>query len=430
MNNGGANKVNGVFGKVFQVDSVLIVGALLLMTTPFLGWLDRPIAGWLTGYRIPVSERLPPIVSYGMLCFSAGLISLVSVWKRLRWVSILAGGFALLLALHFLLAFSILSSRNIIAVNELNQQEGRIIAFNENLPISFMKNPTFDRTIATDTIEERLYATLHFSTFGWYSAVLGSILILVSFVYSITNPTLTLVLIVLIILFMTLYILLCTWPYVYAELLTTRGNSYLSCGMYSAAINEYDNAQIYDINLKYMKRFHINIGTAYYFLDITEKADYFIYLAHIALSKTDFRLAIDYCKTAISMDNYFAILLGNNYISTAYVRYGIYEYNKQSFESAINCWKQALLIHQQQFEVYYYLCRAYYDIGSYEESLATGVQFLRVCRDKINNADMNSNLGDSYYKMKRYDLAREHYLKSIKLVMNGNQRALMNLVGR
>ena len=82
-----------------------------------------------------------------------------------------------------------------------------------------------------------------------------------------------------------------------------------------------------------------------------------------------------------------------------------------------------------QIESYYYLCRAYYDLSSYDESVMAGLQFIKLCDNKIRNADTSSNVGDSYYRMKRYDLAREFYLNSLKLVMNGNQRALMNLVG-
>jgi tetratricopeptide (TPR) repeat protein len=431
MNDAENNTIMRSLGRVFHVKTVLVTGALLLMTSSILGWIDRPVLGWLVGFRMPLSEKLPAMLSYGVLCFAAGLISLLAVFNRFRWVGVVTGGAAVLLSLHFLLAYSILNAKDIILVNELNQQEARMVLFNNKyLPICFMINPTFDPAITTDTIIDRLYATIHFSTFGWYAAVLGSVLIFLAVLKLTINIKVRIVSGVSLISLALLYLCISALPFCVAEYHRNKGEYYLGAGMYYNALSEYEVYRSMDKNSEYIKSFHNHIGKAYYFVGRQDMADSLIYRGSIFMDEYNYPLAIFYYTSSIASEPSIIKTVGNSLLALAYVRYGIYEYENIMKGSAIESWKQSLKTNPSQIEAYYYLSRAYYDMSSYEESVMAGLQFVKLSRNRIRNAEMSCNVADSLYKMKRFGQAREFYLKSLDLVSDGNQRALMSLVGR
>jgi tetratricopeptide (TPR) repeat protein len=416
---------------IFHVETLLVTGALLLMTSSVLGWVDRPIMGWLTGFEMPLSKELPATLSYGIVCFSAGLISLLAIVNRFRWLSIVTGGVALLLALHFLLAYAILNAKDIILVNELNQQEARMVFFsNKNLPNCFMINPTFDPAIKTDTIIQRLHATIHFSTFGWYASVLGSAFILIVFLKGQVSSRIKTVTLILLISGIFIYAIISTMPAFMAEYHKNRGDYFLGTGMYLNALTEYEVYKNMDVNSNYIMSFHNHIGKAYYFTGRPDMADALIYRGSLYMNEDKFPLAIYYYTNALSSDFSISNTVATKFIVLAYIKYGLSHYRNDMKNSAIESWKHALQMYPLQIEAYYYFSKAYYDLSSYEESVMAGLQFMKLCRNKIRNAEMSCNVGDSYHRLKEYQLAREFYLKSIKLVADGNQRALMNLVGR
>jgi hypothetical protein len=425
------NTIMRLLGGVFHVKTVLVTGALLLMASSILGWIDRPVLGWLIGFRMPLSERLPAMLSYGVFCFCAGVLTLMAVFDRFRWISILTGGAALLLSLHFLLAYSILNAKDIILVNELNQQEARMILFNnKNLPISFMINPTFDPAIITDTISDRLYATIHFSTFGWYSVLLGSALILVSYFKVISNTNIKSISGIVLLSLVLLYVCVVALPFCVAEYHRNNGDYYLGAGMYYKALDEYEIYKTMDKSSEYIKSFHNHIGKIYYFIGRRDMCDSYIYRGSMYLEQKEFPMAIYYYSKANDCDHSIMSAVGSSFLVYVYIRYGLNEYQSKVINSAIDLWKQSLKVNPSQIEAYYYLSRAYYDMSSYEESVMAGLQFVNLSKNRIRNAEMSCNVADSFYKMKRFDQAREFYLKSLDFVVDGNQRALMSLVGR
>jgi tetratricopeptide (TPR) repeat protein len=424
------NKLFGLLERVLSYDGLLVLGAILLLGSPLLGWLDQPVRGLLRGYQIQISQKLPAAMSYGSLCMVIGASSLVSLCKRFRGVGILAGCGGFIIGLHFLFQLAVFESKNLIAVHEYNVQEKYLIAFSNSLPTNFMEEPTFDPTIPMDTIFDRVSAAWHYTSLGWYATVLGSLFLIIACaktsdgrIIKATSPYIV-----------VLYILVCLplslWPYMYAEFHRSKGDSYLASGMYTSAIEEYEDSKRLDPNINYSKSFHVNMGRAYYFLNRTGKGDYFIYQGVSSFRQNNFEQAIFYFKNAITVEPDIAKTVGNSYLAWTYARYGLSEYKRGIVGSAIDMWKKTLEIDSNQLQAYYYLSRAYYDRSAYQESLMAGLQFFRMAGDKINQANICCNLGDSYYRLKNYDAAREQYLKSLVLVLNGNQRALMNLIGR
>jgi hypothetical protein len=411
--------------------TLLVAGALLLMASSVLGWIDRPVLGWLIGLRMPLSERLPAMLSYGLFCGCAGVLTLVAVFVRFRWVSMLTGGAVMLLSLHFLLSYSIFNAKDIILINELNQQEARIVLFsNKNLPTCFMVNPTFDPVITTDTISDRLYATIHFSTFGWYSAMLGCVLILIAFGKLNKNIRHRNTSFIVLISTSIAYVVTIVTPFVMAEYHRNNGDYYLGVGMYYKALNEYDKYMSEDGSGIYIKSFNNHIGKIYYFIGRSDMYEAYIYRGSVYLEQNNYPMAIYYYMNAGGGDLSTMSPAGTSFIVYSYIKYGLNEYQNKMKDSAIEAWKQALKINPSQIEAYYYLSRAYYDVSSYEESVMAGQQFVKLSRNRIRNAEMSCNVGDSFYRMKQYDQARLFYLKSLDFVMDGNQRALMSLLGR
>lgn len=423
------SKVIRLLSAVFNIKTFIITGALLLMASSFLGWMDQPIKGWLKGKTIQLSENIPPIISYGSLCLLAGLLSLGALSNRLRWISILSGAIGIMLSLHFFLSFSLFDSKKVIDINNLNQQEKHILSFNKYLPPNIGTEPTFDASVTTGTVKERLYATLHFATFGWYAAILGSLSLFFAFLKSGANKNIK-KLLFLIIPFIILYLVLTTFPYVLAEYHLNKGDRYIAHGMYIKAIDEYEQAKQLDKNADYLKSFHINLGKAYFFLGRSDRADYYIYKATKLMQERNFPEAVFYLTIARSVEPPISKTVGNSFLSWAYVTYGLSEYRKGITSSAIQMWRKSLEIDPSQIQSYFFLSRAHYDISSYDESIMAGLQFMKLSKNKIMRSNVSSNIADSYYKLQKYDIAREYYMRSLFLDKYQNIRAVMSLVGK
>jgi hypothetical protein len=424
------NKVITILGKLFHVKTLIILGALFLMASAFLGWIDEPVMRWIRGNKIQIKDNLPLVISYGSLCFLAGLFSFIALFRRFTWVSVITGIVGLMLSLNFFLTFCLFDSKRIIAINDLNQQEASILTFNKYLPPNFGISPTFEDSIAVDTILDRFYATFHFATFGWYLAILGSILQLVAFLKFRTIRNIKKFSFFLFLIFIMFYLSVALPPYIAAEYHRNKGDYYLATGMYNKAIEQYELAKRLDYNIAYANNFHTNVGKAYFFMGRTDKADYYLYRADIFIGEGNFPMALFFLKNAQLIEPSISKTVGNSLISWAYVSFGLLEYKKGMFASAIESWKKALETDPSQVQAYYYLSRAYYDISAYEESIMAGLQFLKLSGDEIMEANVSSNIADSYYRTKNYGLARVYYLNSLRLNMEGNQRAFMSVLGR
>jgi tetratricopeptide (TPR) repeat protein len=415
--------------KALGVRTILLLGSLLFMLSFILGWLDQPIRGWLKGYEIPLSDTIPHVVSYGLLCFIGGLLSLLALSERFRYISFVTGAVGLFLSLHFLLSCTLFNSQRIHVINDLNQQEHQILLFNQYLPPNKGTEPTFDPALVVETIQDRLYATLHFASFGWYAALFGSLLLLFVFFMS-QGQMIKKRWLLLSIACLVSYVALSFSYFGTAEYYRNRGDYYLATGMYSKAVDAYDKAQRLDGNFDYMKSFHTNLGKAYFLLGRSDKADYYIYQGTTALQEADFSMAIFSFSVSVFIEPSIAKSVGNNFTSWAYIDYGFSEYKKGIVSSAIGLWSKSLEIDPAQIQAYYFLSRAYYDISAYEESILAGKQFLKASKEKIMRSNICSNIADAYYKMHQYELAREYYLRSLSLDKDRNLRAILSLIGK
>lgn len=427
---GDTAEVNMTLQKLFSVKTVLAVGAFLLISGAFLGWVNQPITGWIAGYKLKLSGDMPPVLSYGLLSLLAGVLAFISMAGRLKWLGVAAGLFGIFVAMHFFFSFSLTDSIRIVQSSDLNQQEKRILSFNRFLPPNNGIEPTFEQNMTSDTILSRFYDTLHFATLGWYAAILGSGLVFGASLISGSGRPYRSTVILLSALLLLTYGVITLFPYLTAEYHRNRGDYYLAAGMYSRSLDEYETARKMDRNINYLKWFHLNKGKACYFSGKSDMADYYIYRATLQSQEANFPLAIFYLNLADTVKEPIPKPVWKSLVSWTYVNYGLSQYRRGMPAPAIDLWKKSIETDASQIQPYYYLSRAYYDMSGYEESIAAGMEFLRRSRNTIMNANASSNIADSYYRLKMFSPARDFYLKSQFLDKFENLRAIMSLVGR
>lgn len=416
--------------KIDGLRLLIALGALLLIVSCFLGWLDQPITGWLKGYQIKISDKLPRSISYGMICLATGVLSLAGLSRRLSWVNFLTGAIGIFLSVNIILMFSITDSKRIVPINDLNHQEQNIGVFIKYLPPNAGVRPTFDKSLEVDTIRERLYTTLHFTALGWYAAVLGSLLLLIAFVRSDVGKGIKTMLFGISLLCFLLYCIFILYPYISAEYHRDKGDAYLANGMFLKAIDEYDITSRFDPNVLFLKRFHINGGNAYYSAGKNDMADYYFYRSNLYMLEGNFPQAIFCLSRRVIAESAVSEAIRKRNVSNVYVEYGLSEHKKGYIPSAVRMWKESLRLNPHQFQSYYFLSRAYYEMSSNDEAITAGLQFLKFSKNKIMNANVSANIADAYYKQKNFAVAREYYLNSLTLDPYQNMGAILSLVGK
>ena len=115
-------------------------------------------------------------------------------------------------------------------------------------------------------------------------------------------------------------------------------------------------------------------------------------------------------------------------IAWTYVAMGLAWYPKGEISTAIRWWEAALALDPSQVQAAYFLGRAYFDEGRYEQSIAMG-RFLFSLTNRLLNANLQANLGDAYWKLNDFTNARASYEASISLDSFGNFRIFKSLGG-
>ena len=82
-----------------------------------------------------------------------------------------------------------------------------------------------------------------------------------------------------------------------------------------------------------------------------------------------------------------------------------------------------------QIQAAYFLSRAYFDQGRYQQSIVMGNALLARSRNPLLNANVQANIGDSYWKLKDFGSARKAYEASMNLDTYNNYRMFKSLGG-
>ena len=121
--------------------------------------------------------------------------------------------------------------------------------------------------------------------------------------------------------------------------------------------------------------------------------------------------------------------VAKNRLGWLYIYNGLTNYKTGNRGEAIAVWKKAIEVNPAQHQAHYYLAKAYFDMGLYEEAVQENQKFLKRSYNTIFNAGVYANLGDCYSKLQDHQKAREFYYRSLALDDEQNYRAWMGLVG-
>jgi tetratricopeptide (TPR) repeat protein len=116
-------------------------------------------------------------------------------------------------------------------------------------------------------------------------------------------------------------------------------------------------------------------------------------------------------------------------IAWNYADGGILLYRKGLLGPAIGYWEQALAVDAAQVRAVYFLARAYFEQSRYERSVAMSRLLLSRSQNRLLNANLQSNIGDCYWRLRDYDKARLAYEASMRLDTYGNFRVYKSLGG-
>src|SRR5262249_39431112 len=116
-------------------------------------------------------------------------------------------------------------------------------------------------------------------------------------------------------------------------------------------------------------------------------------------------------------------------IAWTYVLRGIAQYQHEDFGPAAGYWERALAFDPAQVQAAYFLAKSYFDQARYEQSIAISHFLLSRSQNPLLNANIQANIGDSYWKLKDFDKARTAYEASMRLDSFANFRIFKSLGG-
>lgn len=404
--------------------------AFLFLAAAWVGWIDRPILGALGARAFFFPADASPHIPYSLLCWALAACSLLCLAERIASLTLVVGTAALWVSLHFLVSFSLFEPSRLVVLSDLNQQAAQILSFQKYLPPNAGIPPTFWRELGIDTVLDRLRATLHFATLGWYAFVLGAVFSLLSFA-CVGRRFPRALSVVFLLLLMVAWGGVAVLPYAQSQQELDAAGADLAAGRYGRALQRYRIAAQIDRNLLQLESYHLALGNCLSLLGKTDEPAYVFYLAQTCLQSKDFQLASSHLENLLTENPpELPRELLRRSLAWSYVTHGLFQYRNGQPSSAIPLWQRALQADPGQLQSYFFLSRAYSDLGSYEESIGAGLRFLAAAKDPIFVANVSANVADAYYRLQAYGPAREFYLKSFLADNYENLRAVMSLVGK
>jgi tetratricopeptide (TPR) repeat protein len=411
-------------------------GVSLLVLSPFFGWLKSGFGWKINGYSIPVFSSLPTdgfrfhILSFGSIVILIGLIGLtILCFHRFHRMRLFIGGFALFLSFLFFYQTSLKKPIWLETFSDQNQQLIEIGKFTNDYlaPYREATGSTVWTHLRIVLIPDQMIALLSFLSTGWYFLTIGGVLLTAgSFVCRF--PRRREILIAFLIVFIICSSVLFA-PFIVGEYLLIRGDRYRIQGLYTQALSDYLKAGQYNPGLEYHTSYRLNIGEVYESLERVEKADYHLFQGSVLESEQKDQEAVFQYYQAMEKGSIAQAYVAKNRLGWLYIYSGLNNYKTGNRGEAITVWKKAIEVDPAQLQTHYYLAKAYFEMGLYEEAIQENKKFLKRSYNTIFNADVYANLGDCYSKLQDHQKAREFYYRSLALDDDQNYRAWMGLVG-
>src|SRR5262249_49495696 len=157
-----------------------------------------------------------------------------------------------------------------------------------------------------------------------------------------------------------------------------------------------------DPQLNKSEQVHLHLGDAYHQLGMPSHPNARFYLGDRYAQGGNFEAAIaEYVVAAHEASALLQEIIRRR-IAWTYVNIGLAQYRKAEIGPASGWWEIALASDPAQLQAAYFLVRAYFDQGRYEQSVAMGRSLLLRSRNHLMNANVQANLGDAYWKLKDF----------------------------
>jgi tetratricopeptide (TPR) repeat protein len=222
---------------------------------------------------------------------------------------------------------------------------------------------------------------------------------------------------------------LALFPALAAQYLEERGDHDLAVGRYARALQRYESAQRWNPQLASSERTHLRIGEGYYSLEMIAHPNARLYLGGRYAQQGHYKAAIaEYLEASQEASTPLKAVLAKR-IAWIYIDRGLVQFRQGQVGPAIGHWERAVTFNQEQAQATYFLARAYFEQGKYEQSIVMSRFVLTRSRNQLLNANMQTNIGDNYWKLNDFDNARRAYEASMSLDLYGNYRIFKSLGG-
>jgi tetratricopeptide repeat protein len=394
-----------------------LAGTVILTVSAFLTWVKAPITGGAN-----------PSISFGWAAALLGAMAGLAWFYRASNVSAVCAVIGLGLC-GFSIVHLALRDPAFWSLVDENSQYASIMSFSRrNLPANYGIEPVFELSLATETVLGRLATACYFMGWGWLVCLIGGLLILIPSL-NIIRERRHLGWVVLTAGMMLVAQGTVLFKGFAAQALQEKADRDITLGHYAVAIERYQTAQQWDPQLTGNEQTHLHLGDAYDKLGMLSHPYAHFYLGDRYAQGGNFEAAIpEYLMAAQEASAPLQAIIHKR-IAWTYVTLGLGWYLKGEVSPAVGWWEGAVAFDPAQLQAIYFLSRAYFDQGRYEQSIALG-RFLMVrSQNRLLNANVQANLGDAYWKLNDFTSARAAYEASISLDSFANFRIFKSLGG-
>jgi tetratricopeptide (TPR) repeat protein len=409
---------------------VLISHWVALTISNRLSGLHAPLFGYVTG------KSASPILSWGVV--AAVLILAVSVtyaWKRWRSMAV-AGTALLLLAFAGLLQVAFGEADLLKEIGDEEQNFAAIQDFeNVYLPMNSGHEPSNAQgpalSAAIVTAWDRVVTARYFMGRGWYVVLLVGVAAFFAAKKRLDKRHRSLLMRVMLLGAVGLAVGFSLRP-VIAQMTVARGQDAEAKGELDLSIARYRRAMRLDKWFAIRTDLYQRIGAIDYNFGRTDTIEYGIFFAELMASQRNLIGAIhQYEKLDAKAEQISPTMaeLVRTRQGDLWTAYGKGLYAQGAIGVAVPAWENALAKDQSQWLAAFGLCRAYFEIGHYQQSIDLVQRIIKGVRDPETRADLEMDLGDAYMRLNEVALAHLAYRRSYLIDYVMNWRGLSDLIG-
>lgn len=392
------------------------IGVLLITISAFLVWISSPIAGGVnTGIKLGwtalfiggiglaawfyKSKKLLTVCWAGGLCLCSFYIFYLTFWNPAFWLLI-----------------------------DENSQYANIMSFSQRfLPANYGMEPTFENALFTETVLERLITSFYFMSWGWWICFTGSLLLLI--VYLKTNgwKSIQWIAVTAVVIFACQGIIF--FKGFASQYFQDKGDRLMAKGRYADAIQKYETAKYLDGQIARNEQIYLRTGAAHFKLGKPSHPDALFYHGYLYSQDGRFDASIaEYLLAVQNAQGQFKKVVQRQ-LAWSFAQQGIIYYKRGLIGPAVGSWERSLSFEPNQFQALYFLTRAYFEDGRYKQSIDTSRLMLSKSKNNLLNANLQANIGDSYWKLNDFKNARTAYEASEELDSYANFRIFKSLGG-